>query len=349
MDSHACIMAFMPRGKASPTTTDPSMRILVVHGKDDFLRLERVKRFIEQLEEEHGQVEIFTFDGGEASRAEILDELRSFGLLQQHKVVIIENAESFMAVEENRRAMEQYAEAALDQATLVLRAMTWRPGKFDKKLDGVGAVIKCDVPSNSEAMRWTIARASKRHEAQLDQDAAGLLVERIGPDLAKLDNEIAKLSSMSASRNESGQFIITRDQVVEMVGLSRQEQAWELQSILLRADPAASLSKLHELREISRVPDVLLIWSITDVLRKLHDAARMRAAGVSDQVVAKTLKLWGPARDAVLQVSRRHPPGRLGSLLSQAVQVDEASKTGRTANPVRSIETLTVTVADSLR
>jgi DNA polymerase III delta subunit len=105
--------------------------------------------------------------------------------------------------------------------------------------------------------------------------------------------------------------------------------------------------KLRELLEISRQPEQLVIWAMTDLLRKVHAAARMLREGTPAGVIAKDLRLWGSARHAVIDVAGRHDPVRLAELLSAAIHADMANKRGL-GRPERTLETLAVRIADTI-
>lgn len=317
------------------------MRIVVLTGKDSYLRVERTRQLIQALEEAHGGVDRFELDGANAPLSAVLDELRSFGLLSAHKLVIVDNAEVFMGQEERRRAMERYAEQPQAESTLLLRAAArWNPGRFDKLVEaGGGAVIKCDAPSHADAVRWCAVRADKRWGAALDAGAAELLVEKIGPDLARLDSELGKLAA--AAGQGKG---ITRALVTEFVGLSREEQAWEIQGVLLREGTAAALAKLHELVHVGGVPEVMIGWSLVDIMRKVHDAARLLAAGQNESAVAKQLRLWGPAQALVLRTARALGGHAAARLLDLAVRTDARTKSGGSADSMRTFEGLVVMI-----
>jgi len=328
--------------QASP---DASMRIVVLTGKDSFLRVERTRQLAEALEAAHGAIDRFELDGASCALSAVLDELRSYGLLSQHKLVMLDNAEVFMASEDKRRALERYAEQPQPESTLLMRAGgRWNPGRFDKLVEASGgAVIKCEAPSDDEAVRWCSARATKRHGAELEPAACALLVEKIGPDLARLDMEIAKLAAAAGPAKP-----ITRKLVAEFVGLSREEQAWEIQGVLLRQGPKAALEKLHELVHIGNVPEVMIGWSIVDVLRKVHDAARLLESGQNDFAVAKQLRLWGDAQAVVLNAARRCGSRTAARLLQLAVRTDGRTKSGWSSNSERTFEGLVVTVGQEM-
>ncbi len=350
----------MPRkSAASIKPPDASMRIVILHGPEIFLRAEYTRKLAESLRAEHGEIEQFEFDGGQTSLAVVLDELRSWGLMQTHKLVILDNAAEFMKGSGHRPAMERYAESPMAETTLLLRSREWRPGNFDKAVKKVGSVIKCDVPRDHEAVGWCIGRARKQHEAELDRDAADLLVERIGPILSRLDTELAKLASSAQADAAGGEVRISRKRVVELVGLGREEQAWLIQDTVLNGSSGDVIRKLHALYEVGRAPSVLLMWALLDLTRKLHEAARRCERGEPRASIAKALKLWGPSASAVPEVAQRVGGHRLGAMLGELLDQDYRSKTGRMPSlsdapanrsaTLRTLECAAVRLADRLR
>ena len=323
-------------------------RIVVLHGKESFLRSEHTRRVLDALRERFGAVDEFSFDGASCSLADVLDELRSYGLMSQHKVVVVDNAEQFMQGDDRRRAMERYAESPMPDATLILRSAGWRPGTFDKLVAAVGVILKCEAPGAAEAVRWAVARSQKRHGVELSAAGAQALVERVGPDLGRLDSELGKLAVGALAAGTGDRVVITPELVKEFTGLSREEQAWEIQGALATGDPAQALNKVDELLRISRAPEVMLAWSAIDLVRKVHDAAALAAQGQPDGAIAKQLKLWGDGAAVVLRVARSVPLARAAALLQAAVAADRRMKSGLSPEPSRAIEALAVQVSAGL-
>jgi DNA polymerase-3 subunit delta len=192
-----------------------------------------------------------------------------------------------------------------------------------------------------------VARTRKRHDAEMEPAAAELLVDRIGCDLGRLDSELGKLAA-AAARPGAGPAKVTRAIVQEFTGLSREEQAWEIQGPVVAGDAAAALRKLDELLRVSRVPEVMIGWSLVDLARKVHDASCLLAQGESEGGVAKSLKLWGPGASAVVRAGRRLRPHVAASLFRVAVETDRATKNGTAPEPARAFEGLMVRMAEAL-
>ena len=321
---------------------DASMRIVVLHGKELLLIHEGSQRLATALRDVHGEIEQFSFDGDSASLADVLDELRSYGLIQRHKLVIVDNADKFLAREGHRRAMEGYAKSPVDEATLLLRAETWRKGNLDKLVTKVGTLAKCDLLSDTQATSWCLDECQNRHGCSLERSAAMLLIERLGCGLVRLDNELAKLAAFVGSDNA-----ITRDDVTTLVGRSREEQAWVLQSAIMTGRPPEALGKLRDLFEVSQLPEPLVMWAISDLLRRLHGAAQLLRQGQTPRTISQQLRLWGPTGNRIIDTARRAGPRRFAQLLQLAVDSDRRSKRGF-GRPDRNLERLTVLVTDSI-
>ena len=320
---------------AEPLTA--SMRFVILHGKDSFLIVERIRRFQAALSAKFGEVSRFDFDGATAGAVDVIDELRTFGLLATHKFVIVDKADQFLAKEETRRMLERYAESPMDEATLVLRSESWRPGNLDKLVAKIGAVLKCDPPDVGDAKAWCMARAGKAYGVEVDADAADALVERVGNDLARLDSELAKFAAYLDSEPKEKR-VVTKAIVTALTGQTREEAAWEVQEAVLSGRPAVAVRKVRELVEISQAPEQLIIWSLVDLTRKLHDAARMLGEGAAEGVVAKQVKLWGPSMGPTLKAARTLGPTRAARLFHSAVELDRRSKSGLAGELPRTLE-----------
>ncbi len=315
------------------------MRIVVLHGAEPFFRSLHTTRLREQLAEEHGEIETVRFDGESCSAAEVLDECRSWSLLQQHKLVLVDAADQIVK-EANRKLFERYAEAPSEDATLVLRSDTWRKGKLDKLIDTCGGgIIKCDHPTSAEATKWAINRCRSEWDAEIEADAARLLIDRLGVDMGRIDTELSKLAS-AISEGASISLALVRD----MVGMSREEEVWAIQSRLLTGDPEIALRSLNETLDVSRQPEVLVSYAVIDLARKLHTAASLIQGGMQPFNAAREAKIWGPAQQPILALASRAAPAKFAALLDDAVEADARMKSGRTS-PRRSLEALALRFA----
>ena len=323
-----------------PTTGD---RVVLLHGKDAFLRAEHTAVLREALSGEHGEVDVLSFDGASAAVADVLDECRSFGLLVKHKLVVVDEADQFVK-DAARALVERYCESPCDGATLVLRAEKWHRGRLDGLIDAAGVAVKCDAPNEAQAQAWAVRRCEKRHGGRIDTDAARALVERLGADLGRIDAELGKLTAAAGSSPCGDPVPIGRDLIAQFVGLSREEEVWGIQAELLGGDADRSLTHLRAMLDISRHHPVLVGYACLDLARKLSAMTHSIDAGASPQAAAKNLRLWGPSMGPIMNTAQRMRPERAAELLDAAVEADACQKTGR-GTPERLLEALALRFA----
>ncbi|MBC8523731.1 DNA polymerase III subunit delta [PVC group bacterium] len=332
---------------ASGPKFSAKMRMVILHGKDSFLMTRYSRDFEEVLEKEYGEIDRINFDGDSVDLATVLDELRTYDLLMRHKLVIVDHADTFLAAKDSaststRKALERYAQSPVDTATLLLRASSWRKGNLDKIVNKSGVVFKLQELNEHDSVRWCIGRCGKEHGCELDSKAAQLLVKRIGTTLTRLDGELGKLSAKVAPETS-----ITYEVVAEMVGLSREEQAWEIQSVLLSGHSGAVITKICELIDISRQPRELLVWSVVDLSRRLAAASAMHASGSSAGDIRRSLKLFGSVGDRVIAVAKRRSPNELASLFTDSVAMDAKMRSGK-LDSRRGVELLALQVCKAV-
>lgn len=336
----------MAKAKAG-AVLDAGTRIAVLHGPDPFLKDLHTQRLREALEAAHGgagSVEVVRFDGASTAMADILDECRSMGLMQQHKLVVVDGADHLLKNDEesapssrrsNREIVTSYAESPAEGATLVLRADRWYPGNLDKAVTKVGAVMKLEPPSPAETIQWAIGRCKKRHNAVLLPEAAGTLVEAVGPDLGRIDTELAKLALVSPGNP------ITSEQVRDLVGVTKEEELWSIQRVVMSGSTSDTLRRLNDLLEISRVDPVPLTWAFIDLGKKLHGVVRGVRQGENPSNLARQYKLWPPMSEMVFSAAKRLTPEGAAALLQAAIDADHRQKTSA-GDAVRILETLAV-------
>jgi DNA polymerase-3 subunit delta len=340
--------AFMARRAATKSNTviDAKTRLLVLHGVEQALKDEAIAALHDAVEADHGAVDVLRFDGKDARLADVLDELRSFGLMQQHKIVIVADADQF--VTNHRAVLERYAQDPVDHGTLVLNCGRWYKGKLDKMIAKVGALVECKPLTPAKVKSMLIERAASRYQRQLTGPAAEMLIDRLGVSLLRLENEVAKLAVLV----EDGGAILP-ELIDQVVGRSSDEQAWAVQEAVLAAmaDPrsggGAAIAKIHELIDLSRQADVLVAYFVADLIRKLYLAMMMSRQGVSDRQIASELRLWGPRQTMFMAALRRLSEPAAGRLFDRIVQCDARAKSGF-GDSTRNIECFCAAMVDQL-
>lgn len=359
--------------KAVGERLTPDCRVALLKGPEAYLRQYHVDKLISAVTASGQTVDTIRFDGGTALLRDVLDECRSMGLMAQYKVVVVDDADELIKENESeeggaggaakepaakpssrgaktprnaaktlrkRDVLERYALAPSENVTLVLRAETWKPGNLDKAIDAVGAIIDCNHLEPALACRWVVERARQRYQREVEPQAVELLVHSAGPELTRIDSELAKVSA-SVAEGQPVTVESVRSLVAQVPG---EDRWWALSDALVNPDPAVGLSKLHEMTEVNGMEPILARLAYIDLATKLHALSVEIATGVSPFNAGKGLKLFGAAAGPLRTMAARTTPAQAADLLNRCVKSDFHQKAGVTT-PRHELEALTIEIA----
>lgn len=290
--------------------------IYAISGDDAYLRDESLKLIARRaLGAEADDLTVSRFPGEQADLREVLDELRTLPFLAKCRVVIVDGADPF--VSSHRKELEHYAEKPVSSGVLVLSVKSW-PGntKLAKFVEKSGMAIDCKAPDERVLPGWLVQLAKQQSKAKLEDDAARLLVELVGPEVGLLASEVEKLAVYVG---ESG--VIRREDVAKMVGAGRVETIWRTVDAATTGHPGEALADLDHLLG-SGEPPIKLLAGMTFSLQKVHHAGQLRRARVDLKDACQRAGIY-PA--AVEKTGRQHAhlgPGRVDRLPALLLQAD---------------------------
>jgi DNA polymerase-3 subunit delta len=296
--------------------------VYVLHGDDAFLRDARRKQILDLLVgDADPQLCVTTFDGS-AELADVLDELRTAPFLAPCRVVILRDADEFVST--HRQALERFLQSPPTSAALILIVSTWRSNtRLAKLLADIGEVCDCSAPDSDDLAGWAVRHAARRGK-QIEPDAAELLAQWIGADLAALDAEVEKLSLYVGER-----AAITLDDVGALVTASAGPAAFELTNALTDGEPAAALKALDRMLR-ARGDEFRTLGMIAWHLRRALQAKELLTAGRPAQQALP--RMPSAPRAALLALLKRRPLSAFREDFRQLIRADLAMKSG-TAPP----------------
>ena len=325
--------------------------VVVLKGPERLLQRLAIQNMERGLLQQHGPdgVAVERHRGDQMQLADVLDALRTPSLLAPHTMVIIEGAEQLIKEDEGadepvvpgrkkartpRQVLEEGWASPVPNATLILQADEWRPGRIDRAIVALGgALVDCKPPSEKDVPAW-IDRLAEDHKRQIDAEAKAVLLERVGPELSQLDSELRKLAGASEER-------IDAKLVKQLVAKSSSDEVWALQEAVLSGDPKRTAQVLHEVLDIGRKSTVPAFWCLIDLARKLATLSINAERGVDPWSLSRALKLWGPAQGPTLNVGARINPDLAAQLHRDALDAQLAPRQGR-GNERRALETLAI-------
>ena len=172
---------------------EPIHPVYFIHGVEDFLAEEEVRRLMAQALGPSGKsFNLHVFNGAEDGSREIVQTARTIPMLSPYRFVLIREAAQ-MSDDEVEDLME-YIKKPSPSTCLVIRSQDPGPWKEHlRAIANIGKVLECPRLKGRGLLAWI----RKRMEAKgrtLAEDAAYYLQEVIGDHLQDLDNVLERLS-----------------------------------------------------------------------------------------------------------------------------------------------------------
>jgi len=313
-------------------------RIYVIAGKNESLVNAQCQELLDELlEPPQRMTALLTVDGDEASISDVLDELRTMPFLADKRVVAVRGADDFIS--KHREILEGYFEKPSPTGILVMTVSTWDARtRLAKRLPTVGTLIEMEQPKRWELPSHLVQHAAERHKVKLDRDAAEMLVELIGEELAQLYNEIDKLVLFAR-----GEKVIRLQHVESLVGRSHVYGAFEVIDAVVCGDAARAVTRLRHMFEEDREAEYSVVGAFAFHVRRMFNAKRLLEKRVSPDVIAKQLRVGYNRNQFFAQLQRISLP-QIASFLEELAAIDYATKTGQAHAPV-AIEQLVLRLA----
>jgi DNA polymerase III subunit delta len=305
-----------------------SDRIYVIAGKELSRVGARCQALLDTLlDAEERMTGLLSLEGGQAELSEVLDELRTMPFLAKQRVVAIKEADSF--VSRNRGALEKYFDKPSTTGVLVLTVGSWpKTTKLAKKLAKVGQLIEVIPPKRNELPAILTRYARDANGKGLDREAAQLLVELVGEDLAQLQNEVDKLALFAGAEKA-----ITLRHVESLAGHNRIFGAFEVIEAMMAGQPMQAIRRLRNMFEEDRSAEYTVVGAFAYHLRRLFNAKAMLQKGENPGVVAQKVRVWRD-KDRFFSQLRRTSLEQLGGYIEQLAGIDHAVKTGQAKTQV---------------
>jgi DNA polymerase III subunit delta len=204
------------------------------------------------LPESEAAFNLTVFYGKDAAWADVVNACMRYPMFADRQVVILKEAQQMRDIEK----LEQYINRPLASTILVV-------SHKEKKLDGRSSMAKnlkkvAEVLSTKKLYEnqlpdWTNEMVRSKGFS-IEPKAAHLLVDHVGNDLSRLDNEIDKILVNLGTRKT-----VTEDDIERFVGISKEYNAFELQKALAFKDLAKAMRIIQYFESNPKAAPIQLI------------------------------------------------------------------------------------------
>lgn len=292
--------------------------IYALVGEDNFLQVQHLQAIIKSLP---AGLQRTDFDGQTAELAEVLDELRSFAMFGDGKLIVIRQTDEFIS--RFREQVENYLAEPAENSTLVLRFTTLpKTQRVYKLIDKIGTIQSCEPPPAAALPGWIQKHAQQAYGLQLQTDAAQTLAEMIGGDLGRLDCEIAKLAIIADANKK-----LSAKDLVGHVVFQREQEMWALTNALAEGQSADAITRWRQLLQTDNSTEFRAVTWLTMWLTDVQYVIAAEQAGARPDFK----KLWryrGDALTKFLNNCRHLGPAGLHRAIEELTLIDRQNKSG---------------------
>ncbi len=294
--------------------------ISVVHGKNAYVRRQVLERVIErELDGGDRSLNVIQIEGVKADGASVLDDVRTYSLLGDRRVVVVREADKFIS--QNRGVLEKFLKTGCDSGCLILVCDGLdKRTKFAKAVVSAGDVNECAEMKRKDLPGWICETASTVYGKRMGYPAAARLVEHAGTGQEGLDSELAKLSLFVGDREEIGP-----DDVDTLVGTYREENVFAVMDAIAAGDAPTALTQWQQVLMTDRAAPGRAIGGLAYGVRRLMEARWAYDQGGSPASLAR--QYW-MRPDEFERRMKRFSAERLGNLLRDLLRADVRTKTG---------------------
>lgn len=206
-----------------------------LEGEENYF-IDQITGYAEQhiLTETESAFNLTVFYGKEAGWADVMNACRRYPVLANKQVVVLKEAQQMKDIDK----LEPYIAHPMPSTVLVVAYK-------DKKLDGrtklarlikeKGILLTTKKLYEKDLPAW-IEKTAAAKGIQIAAKSISLLVEHIGNDLNRLNNELEKIIVNLGSRKA-----ITEADIENYVGISREFNVFELQAALAKKNLAQAI------------------------------------------------------------------------------------------------------------
>jgi len=201
-----------------------------LEGEEEFF-IDQVIEYAEKsiLSDSEASFNLTIFYGRDTSWPDLFNACRKYPMFSDKQVVILKEAQAMKDLEK----LESYVEKPLSSTLLFV---AYKGKKLDgrtklaKLLKDKSVLLSAKKLYDNELPEWT-SELIKSKGYSITNKALILLIDHIGNDLSRLDNEINKLILNLDKRKD-----ITEDDVEMFVGISKEFNVFELQQAIANKD-----------------------------------------------------------------------------------------------------------------
>jgi len=300
--------------------------IYIVSGSEDLLKREAVSLIMAAaLVGGTKELNLTSLLWKESKVDDILHACRSIPMLGPRNVVVVRHVESLSSEQSGQLA--DYLADPSPHATLIFLCSGNADMrlKFFKKAKDVGTITSFKTLYSNQLPSWVNSRM-REQGFSIDADAASLLADTVGSDLAALNEAMERLILFVAGEDGTGRVALA--DVEQCISRTRVYSVFELTDALGRRRADQALQILISMLD-NREQPIRIVAMIARHFRRLLQATDALAQGEPGDSIGKHLNVHRFFLDDFLRQAKMFAPAEYASLFQKLFATDRALKSSR--------------------
>ncbi len=289
-------------------------------GEEYYLKKLYKKRMIKGILPEDNGMNYSYFEGKGMNPNEIIDLSETMPFFSEKRLIVIENSGFF------KKAMPEFAEAlkTIPESTyfIFVEDEIDKRGKMYKAVKDKGRIVEFATQDEATLVKW-IASQFRNEKKQIDINTARYLVEKSGSDMEKLSKEIEKLACYQLEEQ-----MITRDDVDAICINQITNKIFDMTNAVAEKRQKKALEYYYDLIALKE-PPMRILFLLTRQFHLLYQVKGLSARGLSNKEIASKAGLHPFVVKKYIEQSKGFSSSTLKSILTEAVDLEEAVKTGQ--------------------
>ncbi|MDI3320444.1 DNA polymerase III subunit delta [Pinibacter soli] len=236
-----------------------------LEGEEDYY-IDKVVNYAEHhiLSESEAGFNLTVFYGRDANWADVVNACMRYPMFADKQVVLLKEAQQMKDIDK----LENYIESPLKSTIFVVAYKEKKVdgrSKLAKLLKDKAVLVTTKKMYENQLPQWTNELVESKGYS-ISQKALMLLVDHIGNDLSRINNEVEKLLVNLSQRKN-----ITEDDIEKYIGVSKEYNVFELQNAIAKKDLGKAMKILQYFEGNPKAaPIQLVLPSIYNFFSKLY-------------------------------------------------------------------------------
>ena len=320
-------------------------RVYYFHGDDDFLKEQSVRDLIAAAVDPSTRDFNLDIRAGAELDGETLGSLVGTPpMMAERRVVVVRDVAALR--KDARAALDRYLEQPAPDVMLILVAPAGEKSKVDKALEARAATMEFAPLTGDRVPRWIMHHVETVLGSTITPEAAELLHQATGNELAALAAELDKLASYA------GGGTIDEAAVSDVVGVRRGETLGDFLDRIAARDTAGALALLPHILAQPKTTAVSIVMALTTqtlaigwgITRSRADYFELLKSGK-----AYPMRPWGEAARAWSAAERHWDDDAIDAALDALLAADIALKETRLSSDTQLLTNLALALCGAER